>query len=377
VYAYTDGVTRQDPALGPRIGSLFSGYGGLDMAVQSVLGGRTVWVSDICRTPTPSDPATHTRPHGGPCRILAHRYPDIPNHGDVTAIDWAEVEPVDVLTGGFPCQDVSHAGKRAGIRPDTRSGLWSQMAYAIDQLRPALVVVENVRGLLSAEAHSDVEPCPWCMGDGEGLSPLRALGAVLGDLADLGYDACWYGLRAADVGAPHGRFRVCVVAWPAPDAEHAQLEGVGELSRLRRGHDSRPDVRMPDDADVTPLSIEATRLLPTPKAIDGEHPGIITTKPGQSSHLSAEVHNNWGDYADAIARWEHVLGRPAPAPTMTSTKGNPQLSPAFVEWLMGLPAGWVTDVPGITRNEALKALGNGVVPQQGAAALRILLDTLP
>jgi DNA (cytosine-5)-methyltransferase 1 len=81
----------------------------------------------------------------------------------------------------------------------------------------------------------------------------------------------------------------------------------------------------------------------------------------------------WGDYAAAIARWEHVLGRPAPAPTQTSAKGNPQLSPAFVEWLMGLPAGWVTDVPGITRNEALKALGNGVVWQQAEAAIRFLL----
>lgn len=113
-------------------------------------------------------------------------------------------------------------------------------------------------------------------------------------------------------------------------------------------------------------------LLPTPKAIDGDHPGIITIKPGQSMHLSAAVHNLWGDYAAAIDHWEHTLGRPAPAPTMTSTKGNPQLSPRFVEWMMGLPAGWVTDVPGITRNEALKALGNGVVPQQAAEALRVM-----
>jgi DNA (cytosine-5)-methyltransferase 1 len=86
--------------------------------------------------------------------------------------------------------------------------------------------------------------------------------------------------------------------------------------------------------------------------------------------------NQWGDYGAAIARWEHTLGRPAPAPTQTSSKGNPQLAPAFVEWMMGLPAGWVTDTPGITRNEALKALGNGVVPLQAEAALRLLLDVL-
>lgn len=138
-----------------RIGSLFSGYGGLDRACESFFGGTTAWVSDI-------DPGAN--------RILAHRYSDTPNIGDITKVDWQAVEPVDVLTGGFPCQDVSHAGKRAGLRPDTRSGLWTHMAYAVSQLRPRYVIAENVRGLLSARAASNVEPCPWCLGgaaDGE------------------------------------------------------------------------------------------------------------------------------------------------------------------------------------------------------------------
>jgi DNA (cytosine-5)-methyltransferase 1 len=81
----------------------------------------------------------------------------------------------------------------------------------------------------------------------------------------------------------------------------------------------------------------------------------------------------FGQYAPAIARWEAVLGRPAPTPTEPTGKGGAhRLSPRFVEWLMGLPDGWVTDA-GLTRNEQLKALGNGVVPQQGSAALRYLL----
>jgi DNA (cytosine-5)-methyltransferase 1 len=187
-----------------KIGALFAGYGGLELGVQSVLGGELAWYSEIDK---------------GAQKILEHHHPDVPNHGDITDVDWTQVEPVDVLTGGFPCQDVSHAGRRAGLRPGTRSGLWSHMAYAIDQLRPRLVVAENVRGLLSAEAHSDMEPCPWCMGD-DGPSALRALGAVLGDLADLGYDARWHGLRAADIGAPHGRFRVFVVAYPRSEHGH-------------------------------------------------------------------------------------------------------------------------------------------------------------
>lgn len=198
------------PAL--RVGALFAGYGGLEMGLALALAGvgREVEV------------AWHAEIEPGPAAILAARAPGVPNLGDVTAVDWASVPPIDVLTGGFPCQDVSHAGKRLGLRPGTRTGLWSHMALAIAQLRPALVVAENVRGLLSAKAADnpdagDVEPCPWCVGVDD-AHPLRALGAVVGDLAELGYDAQWCSVRAADAGAPHGRFRVFILAWPAdPD----------------------------------------------------------------------------------------------------------------------------------------------------------------
>jgi DNA (cytosine-5)-methyltransferase 1 len=146
----------------------------------------------------------------------------VPNFRDVSKVDWEAVEPVDILTGGFPCQDVSLAGSRRGLKDGTRSGLWSEFAKAIEVLQPGLVVIENVRGLLSANAHSNVELCSWCMGDNSTESVLRALGAVLGDLADLGYDAEWTGVHAADAGAPHNRFRVFIVAYPRGlDAENA------------------------------------------------------------------------------------------------------------------------------------------------------------
>jgi DNA (cytosine-5)-methyltransferase 1 len=188
-------------------GALFAGYGGLDLAVEEVLGARTAWVADV-------DP--------GASAILARRFPDAPNLGDVTTVDWHAAGRVDVITGGTPCQDVSHAGKRAGMRPGTRSGLWAAMADAIEIIRPRFVVWENVRGALSARADSAVEPCPFCVGDDPGVT-LRALGRVLGDLAELGYDAAWCGLRAADVGAPHQRYRVFVLAWDA-DTSSAGLE---------------------------------------------------------------------------------------------------------------------------------------------------------
>jgi len=182
-----------------KIGSLFSGYGGLDLAVAEAFGAEVVW---------------HCEWDDAPAKILERNFPGVPNFRDVSKVDWSAVEPVDILTGGFPCQDLSLAGKRAGLRDGTRSGLWSEFAEAIRVIQPKFVVIENVRGLLSASAYSDLEFCPWCMGDESGEPVLRALGAVLGDLADIGYDAEWTGIRAADAGAPHNRFRVFIVAYP-------------------------------------------------------------------------------------------------------------------------------------------------------------------
>lgn len=209
-------------------GCLFSGYAGLSMAANAYFGSETAWFVE-------NDAA--------PSKILAHHWPDVPNHGDITAIDWAQVEPVDILTGGFPCQDVSAAGRRAGIREGTRSGLWSYFAEAINQLRPRYVVIENVRGLLSAEAYRPMESEPDALGDRRTGPVLRALGAVLGDLSDLGYDAQWTTVAAADVGACHRRERVFIVATPA-DAERGGWDGrarntigqpVGRASAARSG----------------------------------------------------------------------------------------------------------------------------------------------
>jgi DNA (cytosine-5)-methyltransferase 1 len=187
-----------------KIGSLFSGYGGLDLAVMNVTGAEVAW---------------HCEWEDAPSKILDKHFLGVPNYKDVTKVDFTQVEPVDILTGGFPCQDLSLAGKRAGLKEGTRSGLWSEFARAIEELKPRLVVIENVRGLLSATAtNPHLEQCAWCMGEsGDGEPPLRALGAVLGDLADLGLDAKWTGVRAADAGAPHNRFRVFIIAYPKHD----------------------------------------------------------------------------------------------------------------------------------------------------------------
>ena len=376
-----------------RIGSLFSGYGGLDLAVQQVYEAEPVW---------------HVEFDDAPSKILAHHWPNVPNLHDVTAVGWEQVEPIDILTGGFPCQDVSSAGRRAGMTDGTRSGLWSHMAHAIDVLRPQLVVIENVGGLFSAEATSVVESHPLCLGDGGTGSDtvlLRAIDAVLSTLSELGYDAEWTALRAADVGAPHGRLRVFITAHPSGGGSGgrsalALTGGTGEPNTAAVGADHRPDpsgdtpglTLLPTpmtsyssrDVEtwraqrpagngnvretVGDLAIVAEQLLPTPRATDGTKGGPNQAGPSGDLMLPSAVQpERFGPYAPAIQRWEQAIGRPAPAPTEPG-KNRPRLASRFVEFLMGLPDGHVTGV-GLTRSQELKALGNGVVPQQGAAAL--------
>lgn len=126
------------------------------------------------------------------------------------------------------------------------------------------------------------------------------------------------------------------------------------------------------------------RTLPTPKASDGAFgmPRTSGRTPDKATHLATRLHHtDFGIYRAAIERWEQVTGVPCPPPTIPNTAGNPRLNPAFSEWMMGLPAGWVTDpaiwegvrpVPAI--NAQLKMCGNGVVPQQAEAAIVALID---
>lgn len=182
-----------------RSGSLCTGYGGIEMAVHAVFGtGRPHWVAD-------NDP--------GVCKILEARYPGIPNLGDITLTDWHDVDPVDILSTGFPCTNLSSAGDRTGL-DGKQSGVWAYAFRGIAALRPRRVIIENVRGICSAKANSELEYCPACMGDRPDRV-VRALGAVLGDLAGIGYDAEWCGVRASDIGACHRRERIVILAWSA------------------------------------------------------------------------------------------------------------------------------------------------------------------
>jgi DNA (cytosine-5)-methyltransferase 1 len=159
------------------MGSLFAGIGGFDLGFERA-GFKTLWQVEI-------DPYCQ--------KVLAKNFPEAERFGDIRECGGHNLKPVDVICGGFPCQDISNAGLGAGIEGE-RSGLWSEMHRVIRELRPRYVLVENVAALLG-----------------------RGMGRVLGDLAAIGYDAEWQGVPAAAVGAPHIRDRVWILAYPGQE----------------------------------------------------------------------------------------------------------------------------------------------------------------
>lgn len=358
------------------IGSLFTGYGGLDMGVAMALDpdARVAWTSDVEK---------------GPCKLAQVRWPDTPNLGDITQINWDEVEPVDIICGGSPCQDLSLAGKRAGMATGTRSGLWESMVAAAETIRPRLVVWENVLGALSARAYSPVESEPGMLGTGTNGPLVRAAGRVVGDLASLGYSSAWRVVRASDAGAPHQRARFFLIGYPdgepwdvrrparsrkAPGGRALGVpagSGVGALIPTPTASDHKAGRHQ---AGTGHSLTQAVQLLPTPQAVNASR-SSAGYGPNLHEVATGADMSRFGPYAPAIAQWEQVTGRAAPPPTNPPRRagGKPKLSTRFVEWLMGLPDGHVTDLD-LSRERQLRMLGNGVVPQQAALAVGVLVN---
>jgi DNA (cytosine-5)-methyltransferase 1 len=177
-----------------RVLSLFAGIGGFDLGLERTGGFETIAFAEV-------DPYAS--------KVLAKRFPGIPNLGDVTT---AEFPDADFICAGFPCQDISNAGQRAGIT-GSRSGLYGHVVRALRVVRPRGALLENVAALLG-----------------------RGLDTVLGDMAEIGYDAEWHCIPAAAVGAPHRRDRIWIVANPGSEQHEggrAPLSGeiAKELSR--------------------------------------------------------------------------------------------------------------------------------------------------
>lgn len=280
-----------------RIGSLCTGYGGLDLAVEAHFGAKTIWCAEFDKYAS---------------QVIEQRF-NIPNYGDIKSIDWASVEPVDILSAGYPCQPFSNAGKRKGTN-DSRH-IWPYIQEAISILRPKIVILENVRGHLTLGFKD-----------------------VLKGLAQSGYDAKWQLVRASDAGAPHKRERIFIMAEPsntnsdrnsmgeyAADSQHTKSEQRAELSQMGITFDTSNQLKSHDR---------------------------------QMQELGSRF----------ITRSEMQMQTP---PNPLDVDGK--LNALFVEYMMGLPDGWVTNT-GLSRAQQIKILGNGVVPQQAKLALELLTD---
>ena len=388
------------------VGSLFSGCMGLDLGLEAA-GWEIAWACE-------NDPACR--------RVISRHKPHLTVVPDVREVD--ECLPhVDVLAGGFPCQDLSQAGSGAGLSGE-RSGLWHEMSRAIRALQPGYVIVENVPGIATK------------MGSRPGES---ALGTVVADLAEAGYVGSWIRLRASDVGAPHKRERVFILATNPErvrvhtsggvrgggegEPRRSSQEAVSTGPQVARAEDAVSDSAAAADAererfngrgggDAHPASGEGDRWSfpagsptsashadsrrrafigitqsgrlkrPSGDVTDGsdregqaaadadgerraQHGGTI---PGEAPLFAADGDSErraWGIYAPAILRWEGAIGRSAPRPT--DDRGR--LNPEFTAWMMGFPPEWTKQE---NRTQQLRMLGNSVVVQVGEVVGRML-----
>lgn len=296
-----------------KVGSLFTGIGGLELGVFNTMKSIVPYVNNI---------EWIAETNGNALKILDHStmFHGVPNLGDVAKIDWSAVPDVDCITGGTPCQDFSHLGTRKGLEGEKSSLLYA-FIEAVKAKKPEFVLWENVPGSLAKGAYD----------------------VLLGALNEAGYSTSSVILPASRLGMPHKRSRLFVFAertekWAVPFNE--QLVEV------------RPDTRL--------------RCLPIPNRsrMDGRKSPGYSKRPSFYDLKQWSEDEVWASYGAAIERWEQTLGREAPP--LAKPKGV--LNVEFIEWMMGFPKGWVTDADDVSRTAKLAALGNACTPQQASEA---------
>ncbi len=298
------------------VGSLFSGIGGLDLGLERA-GMKVIWQSEI-------DPYCN--------KVLKKHWPEVPNYGNIKEIEWATIPRPNVICGGYPCQPFSTAGKRRGT--DDPRHLWPWVRIAISELRPQYAILENVRGHLS-------------MG---GLQ-------VIGELAEIGYDAEWRVVSAAGLGAPHRRDRIIIVAYANDTGKRAPDS---DLERQRTASSGKWH-----DALNESGGRGANVADPSGKCSHGRQPGSDTTQPRQKGlqkqigTSGANVANSEGSASGSTqpydlcpSIWQTTKLRKSDSSTRTNSDW----------WQVEPDVGRVAD--GVSnRVDRLRGLGNAVVPQ--------------
>jgi DNA (cytosine-5)-methyltransferase 1 len=218
-------------------GSLFAGIGGFDLGLERA--------GMVCKWQVEIDPYARA--------VLNKHWPEVPKHDDVRTFPPKEGEwGVDVICGGFPCQDISIAGKGAGLA-GARSGLWYEYARIIGELRPRYVIVENVAALLT-----------------------RGADVVLGTLASLGYDAEWHVIPASAVGAPHRRDRLWIIAFRNADGQRETSHGISDAKHGRAipTQARRKPAQVGGKRDVADADHAGRQQQRRPQPIPAEQPAI-------------------------------------------------------------------------------------------------------
>lgn len=287
-----------------RMLSLFSGVGGLDLGLERTGAFRSVAFCEADRN----------------CRrILRRHWSGVRQYRDVReltaeVLDRDGIEGIEAICGGFPCQDVSVAGKKVGIDAGVRSGLWREYARLVRELRPRIAIIENVPGLLVR----------------------GGLGRVLGDLAEARYDAEWCVLSAAGIGAAHLRERVFVVAWPTPLAADACF---GERIQGKIGGHA------------------GERICRTPLCGVGRRGVGILLAGGEAPNAGCATDTRGRGQPGGCATSERAPRLARPRVGLPGTFINPH-RPFLGREVHGLPRGMDS-----IRRLRIKMLGNSVVPQ--------------
>lgn len=334
----------------PSIGSLFSGIGGLELGIEHTTGGHVVWQvekSEFCRS------------------VLAKHYPNAVRYDDVCTVG-ENLARVDIVCGGFPCQDLSLAGKRAGFAGE-KSSLWREYRRVVDLLRPSFVFVENVPPLTTSRGGWD-------------------FAEVLGALAALGYDAVWDRFRASDVGAPHRRERIFVLAYArgiaqqrwepewvsggaVPSIAREAREGVGvgladpNGARLAIGQSGRVDPREGQRATALRSGGVGVAAMADTDGIAEREPQHEAVPIARGGIARAGDRGRGGRVAlPGVGGVDDGLPRGLDAHRWPAGRGEAQR-----EWE---PPRTEARVP--HRKERLMALGNAALPQVAALAWRVL-----